>query len=406
MNRAVFSISLCLGLAGWTLQAGDRIFTTPATYTSTPIYVPQEDDLIRGMGMRRVSYTENSACMPNCPPCPTSPPNYGLSTNDFAPQDPSMPQQPAMTDFPDLNALGNPNYVAVSPGGYLDVAAPVTMFRLRFDDAQNMNFPDRGEYFYAKCGCFRDMGIDPNAKGPSGLNDSVSYRALRTHLEYAFSPKFSVFAELPVQWVHFSVNPGDGTNNPNADTTSPVNSAGYSDMNAGFKYAFIAERNRYLTFQLRTYIPTGDSYQGLGTGHVSLEPGLLYYHLLTERLIFQAEFKDFIPVSVSSFASNVLEYGGGLGYIVFSNDRVVVTPMFEVVGWTFLGGEKFNPVDGLHSADGDTIINVKPGVRVGFGDPTVPAGQQRHSIYFGWGHPITSDRLYEDIYRIEYRLLF
>src|SRR5207244_9365485 len=111
-------------------------------------------------------------------------------------------------------------------------------------------------------------------------------------------------------------------------------------MNAGFKYALIAQPDQYVTFQLRTYIPTGDSFQGLGTGHVSLESGLLYYQRLSDRWIVQGEFKEFAPINVSSYASNVLEYGAGVGYIAVRAGQVVVTPTLEAVGWTFLGGQE------------------------------------------------------------------
>ncbi len=39
-------------------------------------------------------------------------------------------------------------------GGYIDSAVPRSNIRLRYDDAYNMNRPDRAEYFYPQCGCF------------------------------------------------------------------------------------------------------------------------------------------------------------------------------------------------------------------------------------------------------------
>lgn len=326
------------------------------------------------------------------------------------------PAQAAAPNFADPGAgtLGVENYVAAadSPGGYLDMAAPVTQFRLRYDDALNNVNPDRGEYFYAQCGCFRIPAAlggagDGSAKGPPGANTtSVDYQAIRAYAEYAFSPKFSVFAELPYEFVHFNTADTNPVPSNIPDSTAPSNPSGISDMNAGFKYALIAQPDRYLTFQLRTYIPTGNSYLGLGNSHVSLEPGVLYYRRLTERWILQAEFKDFTPIDVNGFASNVLQYGGGLGYRLYQGQRMVVTPTFESVGWTFLGGQKLNADGTVDSASGDTIINVKPGVRVGWGDVNAPSGQQRQSLYFGWGHAVTDQALYQNIYRVEYRVLF
>jgi hypothetical protein len=59
----------------------------------------------------------------------------------------------------------------------------------------------------------------------------------------------------------------------------------------------------------------------------------------------------------------------------------------------------FVPDDhGFLEANGDTIINVKLGVRTYFGE---------HSdIYVGYGHPVTGSRWYDDIFRLEYRFHF
>ena len=59
---------------------------------------------------------------------------------------------------------------------------------------------------------------------------------------------------------------------------------GIGDMNAGFKYAFIRDPDLIATFQFRTYVPTGDPHLGLGNDHVSLEPALLVWKPITERL--------------------------------------------------------------------------------------------------------------------------
>lgn len=311
----------------------------------------------------------------------------------FAPS-PSLGSLPA-----GQGALTAQNNVAASlmPGGYLDPAAPATMFRLRYDTANDNRFPDRGEYFYAKCGCFRQLNLDPNAHGPIGANTSVNYQDIRPYFEYAFNPRFSVFTELPVRFVTFdslNVLPALGSE------------SGFSDMNIGVKYALIAEEDRYLTLQTRTYLPTGDAGKGLGTAHVSLEQSLLYYRRLSNNWLLQGQFTTFNPINGSDFASNVLQYGGGLGYLAHQGDTFSIIPTVEVVGWTFLNGKKFNPSDGLSSASGDTIVNVKPGVRIGLGEGSGPAMMQRQSIYAGFGIPIAGDQFYSNLFRVEYRFVF
>src|SRR5205085_2000217 len=89
-----------------------------------------------------------------------------------------------------------------------------------------------------------------------------------------------------------------------------------SDVNFGFKYALLYDPDQVLTLQLRTYAPTGDSTRGLGRNNWNLEPALLLYERLSERLFFEGELRDFIPVaSADDFAGNVVRYGGGLSYL-------------------------------------------------------------------------------------------
>ena len=176
----------------------------------------------------------------------------------------------------------------------------------------------------------------------------------------------------------------------------------------------IADPCRYLTFQLRTYVPTGDSESALGTGHVSLEPGLLFYQRLSDRLVLQGQLTDWIPVARhGSEAGNVLSYGLGLGYDVYRGCNFRVTPVAELVGWTALNGYKsvFEPISatappnldlpvthGVEQAGGDTIVNAKFGVRTYFSN-----GQD---LYVGYGHSVTGDRWYKDMFRVEYRIGF
>lgn len=365
----------------------------------TAVSTNEEEDLFDTQLLSQsAAYTVTSP-MPACTDTVAPPPQQLPSPDTVFSPTPSPGFLPA-----GQGALTAQSSVAASlmPGGYLDPAAPATMFRLRYDTANNNRFPDRGEYFYAKCGCFRDPNLarellDPNAQGPAGANTSVSYQEIRPYFEYAFNPRFSIFTELPVRFVSYDSIPGTG---------GLGDTGGFSDMNVGFKYALIAEQDRYLTFQFRAYLPTGDAGEGLGTDHVSLEPSILYYRRLSDRWLLQGQLTEFAPIGGSEFASNVLQYGGGVGYVLHQGESCTVIPTVEMVGWTFLGGQKFHPIDGQSSASGDTIINVKPGVRVGFGEAPGPMMMQRQSIYAGFGIPITDDEFYSNLFRVEYRVVF
>jgi hypothetical protein len=65
------------------------------------------------------------------------------------------------------------------------------------------------------------------------------------------------------------------------------------------------------------------------------------------------------------------------------------------------GRESFVQPSGLvevRDAAGQTIVNAKLGVRLGIGE--------RADFYAGWGRPLTGDRWYENVFRLEMRLLF
>ena len=155
--------------------------------------------------------------------------------------------------------------------------------------------------------------------------------------------RLSVFAELAIQRtdIFFPDNTGG---------TAIVQNGGLGDTIAGFKYALLTDDIQYLTFQFKTYIPTGDSHRGLGTHHTSLEPGLLYLRRLNCRTYFQGEFRYWIPVDGTDYAGNIIRYGAGLGYDIWNsngssplNPYVAngwrVTAVGEFVGWSVLNGK-------------------------------------------------------------------
>ncbi|HEV3260668.1 MAG TPA: hypothetical protein VG013_27690 [Gemmataceae bacterium] len=323
---------------------------------------------------------------------------------------------------------------AESSVGYIDSAIPVTQFRQRYDAGFDMNRPDRAEFFYAEWHelSFHPHGIqgdgvffDPKARGPDVLPGKLNYQEASSYVEIAYNNRLSGFVELPVRFVDFDNlqedpdherKPGGGFfPEPRGENTgSPhTNLAGLSDIVAGFKAALLADPNQYVTFQFRTYIPTGDPSRGLGTGHVSLEPGLLLYERLTDRLTLEGQFRDWIPVDGGKAAGNILIYGLGVGYDVYHCDNFRVTPIVEFVGWTVLNGfESFFGLvsstpppgivvptsHGVEDASGDTIVNAKFGVRTYF--------NEHSDVYVGYGQALTGDRWYRDIARVEYRLRF
>jgi hypothetical protein len=263
--------------------------------------------------------------------------------------------------------------------GYIDTALIGNQARLRFDAAYNDNRPSRAEFFYA-------AGRDTTRKLPFP-ETRVDYQEFSAYLEGRLAHNVSAFVETPVRLLNPEVN---------------ENHTGFGDMNAGFKYALINESNLVTTFQLRTYIPTGDPRRGLGTDHVSLEPALLAWDRLAERVTLYGELRYWIPIGGTDFAGDVIRYGIGVSYGMRCQDRFWVTPVIELVGWTVLDGkEQAVPVPDVaiaSNASGDTIINAKFGARLGYGS--------RADFYAGYGRALTGEVWYKDIIRVEFRLLF
>jgi hypothetical protein len=272
-------------------------------------------------------------------------------------------------------------------GGYLDSAIPRTQLRLRVDSAYGDNRPDRAEFFYAKCGCFGT----PDAKGPPLTETKVDYQEITSYAEVAFNNRFSAFLEVPVRIVNFEVN---------QDTN------GLGDINFGAKYAFVADPNHYVTAELRTYSPSGDPFKGLGTNHWTLEPGLLTYRTLTDRLWLQTELRDFIPLEGSDFAGNVLRIGVGVTYGAYSSPTCRISPVLELVNWTVLSGRESDEHGNIRHAAGDTIVNAKVGVRFGLGDGTQPGLLNQSDFYVGYAQALTGTVWYKDMVRAELRLRY
>jgi hypothetical protein len=273
-----------------------------------------------------------------------------------------------------------PMNVGDSNVGYIDGAIPGNMFRLRFDAAYGNNRPTRAEFFYA-----RSAPFGPGLPTPE---TSVDYQDISSYLEIALDRCTSIFGELPVRFINPDIND---------------NSGGLGDSTVGFKRALILTDGEALSFQLKLYIPSGDSDRGLGNHHATVEPGLLCFKRLCDCWTMESELRYWIPVDgTEGFEGEVLRYGVGVSYQWLENCRMKVSPVAEFVGWTVLSGKvavtEPSGLSRIEDATGDTIINAKLGMRVNFG------GDQQ--LYIGYGRALTGDQWYDDVIRVEYRITF
>jgi hypothetical protein len=327
----------------------------------------------------------------------------------------NLPQQPNAKPSPSGAPRGESTpKIPGSMVGYIDDPIVGSQIRIRFDAAFNDEFPDRAEFFYGKCGCYRAVGLDPHAPGPppgssaSAIPNNLNFQQLYLNAEYSPFRRFSLFTEVPVRWIQ-----AQGTTTSINGGTFP-NQGGLGDVTAGFKLAAIASERDYVTFQFTGYFPSGDASKGLGTNHFSIEPALLLYHGFSSRWTLEAEVGDWHPIGGSAgenpsssegFAGDVFFYGVGPSYKLYSGRRVGIAPVLEAVGWhvisgfeTNLGG-KFPPGVGVASEVGGTnIVNIKIGARISIGF--------HNSFYIGYGHAVTNADWYKQIARVEYRYTF
>jgi hypothetical protein len=263
--------------------------------------------------------------------------------------------------------------------GYIDPALPVSQIRIRADDAYTNTHPDRAEFFYAK-------------DGPPFTVTRLNYQELSSYVEYAPVQRASAFVEIPIRFDEFQ---GHGE------------TSGLSDMNVGAKYAFIYSPTRVVTAQFRTYIPTGRADKGLGTDHVSLEPAILFFQQLTNRLSLEGEFRDWIPVGGNDFSGNILRCGLGVSYRIYDNGWLRMFPVTEFVSWTVLSGRESTRNDtAIIEAAGQDIVNAKFGVRVGFGRLLPGSTMSRADFYAGYGRALTGDWWYQQMMRFEFRVRY
>ena len=155
--------------------------------------------------------------------------------------------------------------------------------------------------------------------------------------------------------------------NPNYMPTQ----AGFSDLNFGVKSMFFDCELLQLTFQFRTYTPTGNASLGLGTGHFSFDPSILASLKLGPDTYLQGQYGNWIPIGSTS------PVAGGMFYAFTSLNQVLWYPRsnspligtLEMDGWSFENGGYTNAilpggkVTTIEKGGGVSYFNIGPGLR-------------------------------------------
>jgi len=258
---------------------------------------------------------------------------------------------------------------------FVPAVRPGTYMRLRWDYGHNLVDPDRAEYFWGAIG----------HSGPGHPERKVNYHELSLYAEMG-TEKFSFFIDTPYRSLRTLDNGGAG---------------GFGDLSLGTKSVLVDSELFLATFQFKTTIPTGLSGHGIGTGHVSLEPSLLYSVKLYPGTWWQGQLGYWIPVSgTSGFDGGVVVYNNSINHVLCRPLRdTAIIGTIETSGWTFTAGSFTDPLTGaVRPANNTTYFNIGPGLRVSVCD----------KVDFGFGvqFAVTNPHFAQQLYRTELRWRF
>jgi len=148
------------------------------------------------------------------------------------------------------------------------------------------------------------------------------------------------------------------------DPTRAENTTGFGDMVVGGKVLMVDGKRLKLSSIFRTYLPTGPEQHGLGTGHTSLEPGLLARYCVSPKTFWFGELKYWLPIGGDPmYSGDVLTTGLAVSTIFHESDVYAMLPTLEVRTLSFLFGAETQPDGTVRHIDGKTAVEIYPGVR-------------------------------------------
>ena len=263
----------------------------------------------------------------------------------------------------------------------IDTTQPSNFMLVRYDSGFGLKTPDRAEYFWSM------PGKGPSSSGPPASLNSINYQDLRFISEVG-SDSLGVQTEIPVRFIEPAF--GDAT-------------SGMGDMKVATKARLLNGKKWQITQIFRTYIPTGSAAKGVGTGHVSLEPGILARYEISPSTYVHGQVKYWIPIAGDpAFAGDVLNYGVGVSHVLYETNNFAVIPDLEMVNYNFLMGSK--TIGGLNvNSSGEVAYNIIPGARIVFG-PKGDLGLFELGISNMIG--IGTNRYVNDMLRVDFKFIY
>jgi len=273
-----------------------------------------------------------------------------------------------------------PRYLAVADAAFfVERARPQSTQTFRWDCAMNVILPDRSEYFWARAD---GSGRGPQPPAPFRVEPRLRYNDL-VYATEAASGNIGIIFEMPYR----AVNPVEG---PRA--------ANFGDITVGTRTLLFDCELLQITFLMKTFIPAGSTGKGLGTGHVSLEPSLVYGIKLGPETYMQGQLSQWIPLGGDpSYAGAILHQHYSLNQVLFRClPDVPLIGTIEVSAFHFQDGAYTDPLLGpFQKSSGETYVMPGCGLRLVVCD--------KFDIGFGAAFAVTERHLQGQLYRTEIR---
>jgi hypothetical protein len=272
-----------------------------------------------------------------------------------------------------------PRWIPVTDSSFFTPAPrPITQQRFRWDSGMNLILPDRATYFWSP------PPLGPALIGsPYRANVNLNYNDLSVYTEIATN-LISLFVEMPYRSM-------------NSEEFGHV--AGFGDINMGTKSLLYDCELFQVSLQMKTYILSGNFSKGLGTGHVSLEPSILFGLRISPDTYLQTQIGEWIPFT-TFYGGSVLLANASLNQVLWRVlPNVPLIGSWEVQTLSFQDGAYTDPYLGpFQKASGYTYINAGPGLRLFVCD--------RMDFGVGSSFALTEKHFAQTLFRSEFRIRY
>jgi hypothetical protein len=262
----------------------------------------------------------------------------------------------------------------------LDIAQPMNQTAVRTDLAYGWGLPDRSEALWART---------VTGRGPKLPEASVSYQDIG-YLTEVGTPGFSVRTLVPLRMLNPEIN---------------GNTAGMGDMQLLTKTVMFRGGKWTVTQVNDMWFNTGAAGKGLGTGHISIAPGMLATYQWSDLTCLHAQGKFQFPIAGDpQFAGEILHWGFGLSHLLYDSDTLAVIPTVEAVFSSLLTGQATLYPTGLtRNVDSETMSTLHLGLRT-----VHDTGGACGLIEFGvsGGLELGAAGWYDGLVRMEFRVLY